>query len=179
MIWLLLGCSPAPVALGDDTAATCDPTADLAAATEATARYVDVSVAEADGYVATGPCDADADGAAMGIHYVRIADSLDQQVDLLAPDLLLYVPDGEGVRLVGIEYVVPALLDGELYSDDEPPSAGTWADPPQLFCRPFDGPMAGHNAFQPWHYDLHVWSHTVANPDGPFAPYHPELSCEG
>jgi len=38
--------------------------------------------------------------------------------------------------------------------------------------------MAGHNAFQPWHYDLHVWAHADENPDGPFAQYHPGLSCE-
>lgn len=178
---LLVACATeAPVELDTTPAPSgCDPEAQLDAATVATEHYRDVQVALDDGYVPTGGCDADDDGAAMGIHYVRLADSLDQEVELEAPDILLYVPEGDDLRLVGIEYVVPALLDGETYTDPDEPAAGTWAEPPELFCRPFDGPMAGHNPLQPWHYDLHVWVHTEPNPDGRFAPYHPGESCGG
>lgn len=180
--WLLIAglwaCGTEPVELGGDTAATCDAEAQLADATEATLRFRDVQVALDEGYVPAGGCDVDADGAAMGVHYVRIAESLDQEVTLEAPDILLYVPEGDTMRLVGIEYVVPALLDGEPWTGAEEPDAGTWSEAPVLFCRGFDGPMAGHNAFQPWHYDLHVWVHTEANPAGTFAQYHPGESCE-
>jgi hypothetical protein len=184
MLWWLLACTPdAPVDLDGDTAVpvACDVEADLAAVTEATARYVDVNEARQAGYTPIGPCDDDERGAAMGIHYVRLQDSSDQVIELLEPDILLYVPDDDapdGVRLVGIEYVAPALLDGQLWWEEEEPTSGAWSDPPELFCRPFDGPMAGHNAFQPWHYDLHVWVHGDDNPEGVFAQYHPELSCE-
>ncbi len=137
--------------------------------------YEDVQDALADGYTPNSLCEADADGAAMGIHYTRVPDSLDQQLDLLAPDILLYLPDEAGAEtLIGVEYVVPALLDGELTFD--PPPEGIWADAPQMFCRVFDGPMEGHTPGQPWHYDLHVWPHGD-NPDGIFAQHNPAHRC--
>jgi hypothetical protein len=111
----------------------------------------------------------------MGVHYVRLAASLDQDLDLLAPDALLYLPDGDGMRLVGIEYVRPALVDGS-FAFEAPADPEAFDDPPSLFCRPFDGPMEGHVPGQPWHYDLHVWLWSD-NPDGMFSAYNPAESC--
>ncbi len=40
----------------------------------------------------------------------------------------------------------------------------------------FQGPMAGHVAGQPWHYELHVWLWDT-NPNGMFAQWNPSISC--
>ncbi|MEQ1505067.1 MAG: hypothetical protein ABMB14_22730 [Myxococcota bacterium] len=174
LIAALAGCGGAPIPLPTDGAG-CDPTADLDRARAATERYLDPAVAASDGYLPQPTCDQDERGAAMGIHYVRIPESLDQALDLEAPDVLLYLPDGDGVALGGIEYVAPALVDGAPVF--EPPAdEATFDVAPELFCRPFDGPMEGHVAGQPWHHDLHVWLY-VDNPDGLFAPYNPAADC--
>lgn len=153
----------------------CDEVGDLDLVRGATEAYVDPAVAEADGYTPQAACDEDPDGAAMGIHYVRLPTSLDQEIDLESPDVLLYLPDGQDLRLVGIEYVRPALVDGSIAYD--PPSDPTAFDePPSLFCRQFDGPMEGHVPGQPWHYDLHVWLY-ADNPEGLYAAYNPAESC--
>lgn len=175
MLWIsLLACGGSAVNL-EDTGPVCDAQVDLDAVREATARYADVAVALADGYAASVDCEA-GDSGAMGLHYARLADTLDQDLDLLRPEILLYVPEGAGVRLVGVEYLVPTLVDGVAwYGEAEP--AGEIAPAPSLFCRDFDGPMAGHVSIQPWHYDLHVWLFED-NPDGLFAPYNPNLDCD-
>lgn len=173
---LLFSCAPAPVTLSD-LPPGCDAEADLRAVQAATEPYADVRVAEDEGYTPSGPCEHDAQGAAMGIHYTRIVDSLDQTIELLQPDILLYVPDEAGVlQLVGVEYVAPALLDGALTFDPGADPGDPFSPPPELFCRPFDGPMEGHTPGQPWHHDLHVWIHHD-NPDGIFAPHNPALRC--
>lgn len=177
MLLALLGCAD-EVDLDETGSPACDPAPDLAEAEESTAKYADVGLAEGDGYVARPPCEADEAGRAMGVHYIRLAESLDQEVTVASPDILLYVPEGEGVRLVGVEYVVPALVDGALYAEEAEPPAESVAPPPALFCRPFDGPMAGHSVGQPWHHDLHVWLFSE-NPDGMFAQYNPAESCGG
>lgn len=171
---LWAGCDPAPVVIDEPTAG-CDPEDDLAAVRAATARYADVELARADGYQAL-PCEADETGAAMGWHYTRVQASLDQRIELLAPEILLYMPEGDGLVLAGVEYVLPALLDGEITFDPSTRQQGEWAAPPELFCQVFDGPMEGHTPLQPWHYDLHVWVHDE-NPRGPFAQYHPGWRC--
>jgi hypothetical protein len=40
---------------------------------------------------------------------------------------------------------------------DDDQNLATDGDRPSVFGLPFDGPMEGHNAFMPRHYDLHVW----------------------
>jgi hypothetical protein len=50
---------------------------------------------------------------------------------------------------------------------------------PELFGRPFDGPMEGHHPLMPGalhHYDLHVWLFK-ANPAGLFSPTNPAVQC--
>jgi hypothetical protein len=174
------GCAPAALPLEPGPGEACDPAEALEAVRAATEAYADVDLALDDGYVPQDGCDEDERGAAMGVHYVRIAASLDQDLELEAPDVLLYLGAGRGappagLRLVGVEYVRPALVDGAVVL--EPPVADDPFDPPpELFCRPFDGPMAGHVDGQPWHYDLHVWLY-ADNPDGMFAAYNPAERC--
>ena len=138
---------------------------ELQAVRAATAKYNDVNVALADGYIAASPCEATRAGA-MGIHYFnpRLAGP---GVDPLHPEVLLYLPNGKGsVKLVGVEY----------FQADADQDKSTSTDRPHLFGQGFQGPMDGHNPQMPIHYDLHVWVHE-ANPDGVFAQYNPGLHC--
>jgi hypothetical protein len=128
----------------------------------ATARYHDVKVAEAHGYVPVSPCEAGPDGV-MGVHYLHPALAGDLEVVPTQPELLLYVPTENGLELAGVEYFVAAL-------------PGSTA--PTTLGHRFDGPMAGHNPQMPEHYDLHVWL-WKHNPAGMTAQWNPALSCDG
>ena len=171
----LAGCATGTSASLDSPFSDCDAEADLGRARVATETYDNDVVAIADGFAPQDGCDVDPFGAVMGIHYVRVGSSLDQEVDVEAPDALLYVPYGDGVRLVGIEYVRPALIDGRAVFD-APTDPDSFDPPPSLFCRSFDGPMEGHVPGQPWHHDLHVWMWRE-NPSGYFEQYNSALSC--
>ncbi|MFN7918040.1 MAG: hypothetical protein U0Q55_22015 [Vicinamibacterales bacterium] len=134
---------------------------------QATARYHDVDKAIADGYAAPNAAECvEVPGVgAMGIHSVNLSLAMDQAVDPTKPELLLYAPkNGGGFKLVGIEWFLP--VDG--------PNTAT--PRPALFGQGFDGPMAGHEPGQPWHYDLHVWA-WEPNPNGTFAQFNPNVSC--
>ncbi|HET7292166.1 MAG TPA: hypothetical protein VFM88_07070 [Vicinamibacteria bacterium] len=144
----------------------------LAQARAATAQYHDVAVALADGFVRASPCISSPAGT-MGFHYVNHS-RMDDTAAIDEPEVLLYLPNDGELALVAVEYVVPVFQDGQPYFGTAPP-----AEPgphPELFGRPFDGPMPGHAPGEPWHYDLHVWvwSH---NPAGMFRPFNPSLSC--
>lgn len=127
--------------------------AQLAAVRAATARYHDVAVAEADGYVQLTPCLQDPVDGTMGYHYIKPAlvppaGSTDE-LDPTAPQALLYVPEDERLRLVSVEFITP--------------NEGA-----SLFGQPFHLGPAG--------YALHVWL-WANNPAGMFADWNPALSC--
>jgi len=129
-----------------------------------TAKYHDIDVALADGYVRASECTASPDGG-MGVHYMnpRLAR---QPVDLRHPAILLYRPTADGQQLLGVEYFKP----------DADQDLGTDSDRPSLLGHGFDGPMPGHNPMMPIHYDLHVWVwHN--NPSGMFTQWNPTVSC--
>lgn len=135
---------------------------ELARIRAATARYHDVEVALADGYVPVSPCEQIEIGT-MGVHYLHPGLASDAEIDPARPELLLYVPTADGgTQLAGVEYFVAAEATG-----------GTT---PELYGVPFDGPMAGHSPGMPVHYDLHVWTWRH-NPDGMTAQWNPALSC--
>lgn len=132
----------------------------LAEVRAATAKYHDVAVAEAHGYVPVSPCEASGDGV-MGIHYLNMDLASDLEVVPTQPEVLLYVPTENGLELAGVEYFVAAM-------------PGSTA--PRVLGATFDGPMAGHNPQMPTHYDLHVWL-WKHNPAGMTAQWNPALSC--
>ncbi|MGO4255972.1 hypothetical protein [Marmoricola sp. RAF53] len=138
--------------------------AQLAAARAATARYHDVDVAVADGYVPVSDCVSSPDGA-MGIHYMNPARA-GAPLDVRKPAFLLYEPTRAGLRLVGVEY----------FQADADQDVSTDGDRPALLGEEFDGPMPGHGPGAPVHYDLHVWV-WANNPSGMFAEYNPKVSC--
>jgi hypothetical protein len=102
----------------------------------------------------------------MGIHFLNTA-AVGPKPDPARPQILLYEPTGDKLRLVGVEWFIPL-------------SAGV-KERPSLFGRPFDGPMDGHEPTMPKelrHYDLHVWL-WKENPAGLFSPTNPNVKCDG
>lgn len=142
---------------------------ELAQVRQATAKYHDVNVALADGFIQTPECVESPDGG-MGIHFINPARLMDPAENLAEPEVLLYVEAPGGMKLIGVEYFY-----GIGAPDTSIPNPAQPA--PVLFGRPFDGPMDPHEAGQPPHYDLHVWI-WEHNPSGMFAMWNPNVSCE-
>lgn len=141
---------------------------DLAIIEAATAQYQDFDRALADGFVPLSGCVASPAGG-MGYHYglpSRIGDGL---IDPAEPEILLYEPLGSGqMRLVGVEFMAHS---GVWYANGA-------QDPPSMAGRGFDPPNPQHpdEAIREF-YTLHVWN-WVENPDGLFAHFNPNVSCE-
>jgi hypothetical protein len=150
---------------------TTDPVVlkELAQVRQATDKYHDVNVALADGFIQTPTCVESPDGG-MGIHFINIARLMDPAVNILEPEILLYIETADGMKLLGVEYMFAIGAPDTHVPNPAPPS-------PIIFGRPLDGPMEQHEPGQPPHYDLHVWL-WKANPAGIFAPFNPKVSCE-
>src|SRR5215211_5061774 len=76
---------------------------DLAKVRQATAKYHDVNVALADGFIRTPTCVESPDGG-MGIHFINPARLMDPAMNILEPEILLYVETANGMKLLGVEY---------------------------------------------------------------------------
>lgn len=158
----------------------------LAQVRRATAKYHDVNTAIEDGFAQVGGCDEDENGVA-GIHYVNTARFISPEVILEEPEVLLYVPSGDGnLRLVAIEYTNRAL-----YRDTRPPNTPGYRPgifPSQQNPRPpyleevsgpfslFDQPSNGPAFVGRWFYFLYAWVWSP-NPNGMFADGNPRLNC--
>ena len=127
---------------------------DVAKVRAMTAKYHNVAAAEADGWQRASEC-----VPGMGYHYVNPAYAFAASE---LPTALLYIPSGDRLRLVAVEWVVfDADQDMEL---DE-----SWS----RFGQTFHGPMS-HGI--PIHRELHVWV-WQGNPDGLFAQTNPNVVC--
>src|SRR5437867_12346954 len=73
---------------------------EVARARNATAKYVDVNQALADGYVNLGYVPGE------GFEYLKES-LVDCTFDVERPEALHYIVSGGGLRLVGAEYVIP------------------------------------------------------------------------
>lgn len=142
---------------------------ELAQLRQATAKYHDVNVALADGFIRTPECVESPDGG-MGIHFINPARLMDPAENILEPEVLLYVETTSGLKLIGVEYFYGIGAPDTPVPDPAPPA-------PILFGRAFDGPMPQHETGQPPHYDLHVWV-WEHNPSGMFAIWNPNVNCE-
>ncbi len=96
----------------------------LQTARQATEKYRDVRVAEADGYHAMGP-----DVPGMGLHYVGPSDG--SKFDVAHPAILLYeksAEDKNGLSLVGVSYLFKASegSDGQPLNAPFPKSLANW-----------------------------------------------------
>lgn len=134
---------------------------------DATARFQDVAVAQAEGYALQFGCVSGSDAGAMGLHFVN-ADLVNKgELDAAHPQIVLYEALSSGrLQLTGADYLV--LADAWNATHAGPPELGG-----QLFHL-FDAP----NRFAlPAFYTLHVWA-WKENPNGTFVNWNPNVSCD-
>ena len=166
---------------------------DLTAVRAATARFRDVRVALAEGYVRDpmNLCDTaemmghPASYGVMGIHFFRPdllgitgppnprVSGTGTHTDFTTPSILIYEPQRDGsLELVAVENLV-FIRAWEAAGNVEPPSFqgvryDRMADDPAT-------PIDEAHLFEP-HYDLHVWLYRE-NPNGLFAQFNPNATC--
>lgn len=158
-----------------------------------TAKYRDVKVALAEGYISDpgNICEtadmmgrAASDGA-MGVHFFRpdllgIKGPPDPRVDgdgthtdFRKPAILIYEPQADGsMELVAVENLVFKKAWHAAGHRKPPAFRG------QTYNSMADDPATRideAHMFEP-HYDLHVWLHRD-NPNGVFAQFNPKVSC--
>jgi len=149
----------------------------LAGARNATARYHNLSAAQANGYAifpdAQGiACIDNQPTGGMGIHYVKGSlvfnsdGTPNTDLDAEHPEALVFAPNAGGQpRLAALEYIV--LQDA-------------WdaqhSDPPSLFGQTFNLTPAGNRFGIPAFYSLHAWV-WEPNSDGMLQPWNPRVHC--
>jgi hypothetical protein len=139
-------------------------------------KYKDPYMAVRDGYLSTVGCvhyphvggagHVPYRAGGMGIHFVNTA-LIGPVPDPMRPSILVYEPDGDKLRLVAVEWLIPLATGIK--------------ERPTVHGQPFDGPMEGHEPLLPkdlHHYDLHAWL-WKENPYGVFAPTNPDVKCAG
>lgn len=137
-------------------------------------KYKDPILAVHDGYLSTVGCIEYPKGGhegtmpyapgGMGVHFLNMQ-VVGPTLDPAKPQVLIYEPDGDKLRLVAAEWFVPVQAAG-----------GTR---PAIFGKELQGPMAGHHPLMPeglHHYDLHVWL-WKNNPAGVFSATNPAIKC--
>ena len=137
-------------------------------------KYNDPIVAVHDGFLSTVGCveypKGGSEGAmryaagGMGVHFINMG-NVSPTLDPAKPQVLIYEPDGDKLRLVAAEWFLPAQVAG--------------ATPPAIFGKTLEGPMEGHKPLMPeglHHYYLHVWL-WKNNPAGVFSPTNPAVKC--
>ena len=140
----------------------------LQAVRESTARFKDVSVAEAEGYSLLFGCVTGPDSGAMGLHYVNMALVGSGVVDATKPQIVIYEPQRDGsLQLIGADFLV--LAD---QWDKAHPGQGA----PQLMGQLYHYFESPNRFGLPPFYTLHVWA-WKPNPNGAFVNWHPNVSC--
>lgn len=148
--------------------------ANLIATRAALEKYQDPVAAVRDGYLSTLACvdfpkGSTAEGmmpykpGGMGVHFLNPA-LIGPKLDSLKPQVLIYEPVGNRLKLVAAEWFVPTAVSKEA---------------PMIFGKRLDGPMEGHAPLLPpelHHWDLHVWL-WKANPNGVMHPTNSAVKC--
>ena len=142
----------------------------FAGARNATARYHNLSAAEADGYAifrdAQGIACIDSSQGGMGVHYVRGDLVGDTTLDPEHPEALVYAPNSAGqLRLAALEYIV-----------FQAPWDAAHSDAPSMFGQTFNLTPAGNRFGIPAFYSLHAWV-WEPNSDGMLQPWNPRVNC--
>jgi len=134
----------------------------------ATARFRDINVAHAEGFVQGTPCVSGPDFGAMGVHLVLPARIAGGILSAEEPEALIYEPlEGGGFRLVGVEFIILAAGWAANHPDGSPPA--------------LDGHLlnfigAPNRYGLPDFYELHVWA-WEQNPVGSFADWNTHVTC--
>ena len=137
-------------------------------------KYRDPIVAVHDGYLSSVGCIEYPRGTTegsmkypaggMGVHFLNFQ-YVGPTLDPSRPQVLIYEPVGDSLRLVAAEWFMPSDLAG--------------SNRPSVFGKALEGPMEGHEPLMPpgfHHYDLHVWL-WKNNPEGVFSPTNPAVKC--
>jgi hypothetical protein len=137
-------------------------------------KYADPIAAVHDGFYSSVACITYPKGGgegsmryaagAMGVHFINMG-NVGPKLDPAKPQVLIYEPAGDKLRLVAAEWFMPAEVAG--------------GKAPSIFGQELGGPMQGHKPVMPeglHHYDLHVWL-WKANPEGVFSPTNPAVKC--
>jgi hypothetical protein len=102
----------------------------------------------------------------MGVHYVKGDLVGGSMPDAAKPQALIYEPSSEGMRLVGVEFVV--IADAWLKTN---------SGPPVLEGQTFQLINSPNRYGLPAHFELHVWAWRD-NPNGAFVDWNNRVSCE-
>ena len=133
----------------------------------ATRQFLDVNAATRAEYAPLFGCVSGADHGAMGVHYIHLGLVGDGEIDPQRPEAIIYEPTKDGMRLVGVEYIV----DAAAWSAHHPA-------PPMLEGQAFHLVSSPNRyGLQPF-YELHVWAWRK-NPHGAFVDWNNHVSCEG
>ncbi len=138
-------------------------------------KYRDPVVAVHDGYLSSLACVEYPKGGGgeatmqyapggMGVHFLNLQ-LIGPTLEPTKPQVLIYEPDGDRLRLAAAEWFVPVEAAGQTR--------------PAIFGQELQGPMEGHVPLQPrgmHHYDLHVWL-WKNNPAGTFSATNPAVKC--
>lgn len=127
---------------------------EIAMARKATAKYHDFERAQADGYEFLHCAEGE------GFEYLN-ASLLDCTFDIAHPEALHYIPEGNHLRLVGVEYVIPTVCT---------------ATPPEGFTGDDDEWEFMAEGLPIWAMRAALWMH---NPNGMFVEKNPNIPpCE-
>lgn len=140
---------------------------------DATRQFIDVNAATSAGYAPFLGCVSGPDHGAMGVHYVNGDLVGDGEIDVSKPEALIYEPSDEGMRLVGVEFVVIAA--DWLKNHKSPPNPPS---PPVLEGQTFLFIDSPNRYGLPAHFELHVWAWRD-NPNGAFVDWNNRVTCEG
>ena len=171
---LSLVLSSAAAAQGGKQVAAAGGSPELEQARALLDKYQDPIAGVHDGYFSTLACVEYRQGGTegsmryvpggMGVHFLNLQ-HIGSNLDPAKPQILIYEPVGDKLRLVAAEWFVPTEVAG-----------GTR---PAIFGQELQGPMEGHHPLQPaalHHYDLHVWL-WKENRAGMFSPTNPAVKC--
>ena len=134
----------------------------------ATARYTDINVALAEGWVTATPCVSGPDTGAMGVHLVLPSRLKAGVLNAEQPEALIYEPMANGaMRLVGVEFIVLASV----WASHHPA-----ADVPALDGNLLNYIAAPNRYGLPAFYEIHVWA-WEHNPQGSYADWNTHVTC--
>jgi hypothetical protein len=135
---------------------------------EATERFKDVRVAEAEGYALQFGCVSGPDFGAMGMHWVNFPLVADGEIDATRPEIVIYEPQPNGaLKLIGADFLVLA----DAWNAKHPGGA------PELMGQLFHFFEAPNRFGLPPFYTLHVWA-WKDSPTGTFVNWNANVSCD-
>ena len=134
---------------------------------DATERFKDVNVAEAEDYHLQFGCVSGPDAGAMGMHFVNGPLVEDGVIDASKPEIVIYEPQVNGsLKLIGADYLVLADQWNATHSTT-----------PELMGQLFHLFEAPNRFGLPAFYTLHVWA-WKESPTGTFVNWHTNVSCD-